>query len=243
MEKSVQQLLLSGEQDDTPSPEVIPVEITGEQVNANGETEYSWRELTTDPNDTGGRSSTAPDGNGPDDDFAFPAMDPAEGESFILRHWIASTEDLDDGTGNGTTVSLPTRMERRTLITGAAVGTFFARIEHPEEGSLLELSPAQWSYPFVEVEYDPALTPPAWTVLANGRTGSAVNTLEAANTGTLGYGIAISGGPPYYVHNTNNKYEFLPVPSGVVVQVRTAPTVGGGTTYAFSAPNPIDGQC
>jgi len=78
--------------------------------------------------------------------------------------------------------------------------------------------------------------------MADGRSGDAINTLEAGNDSTLCYGIEVTGAD-LYIHDTNNKYQFLPVPRGAVVQVRTAPTVGGGTTYAFSAPNPIDGQC
>ena len=227
----------SAAQDLTPPPEIIPVEITGQQQNANNETEYSWKEITTDGSNVGGRSSTAPDG-ATEDDFAFAAMDPTEGESFILRHWVAITDTDDQGN------TYPLREERRTLITGASISTFYARIATPEGASPAVLCEGQWTYAIVEVEYDPSQPCPSkWVDVADGITGNAINTLEAANTGTLCYGIATTGAPNLYIHNTSNKYQFLPVPRGAVVQVRTAPTVGGGTTYAFSAPNPIDGQC
>lgn len=219
-------------EDFTPKPEIIPVEVTGEQENDDGVTEYSWRELTKDPNDEGGRSST-----GGDDDFAFAAIDPTEGQSFVLTHYIASEETDDQGN------TYPLREQRRTLITGASVATFFASIEYDAGAGPTEISGGQWRYPFVEVEYDPDLgSTGGWSVMADGRSGDAINTLEAGNSGTLCYGIEVTGAD-LYIHDTEEKYQFLPVPPGAVVQVRTVPTVGGGTTFAFSAPNPIDGQC
>ena len=232
IEAAVVSLMDRGEDPAPPKPEIIPVEITGEQENDDGVTEYSWRELTKDPNDEGGRSSV-----GGDDDFAFPAIDPDEGQSFVLTHYIASEETDDEGN------TYPLREQRRTLITGASVATFFASIEYNAEEGPTEISGGQWRYPFVEVEYDPALGGiGGWSVMADGRSGDAINTLEAGNDSTLCYGIEVTGAD-LYIHDTQQKYQFLPVPPGAVVQVRTAPTVGGGTTYAFSAPNPIDGQC
>lgn len=216
-------------EDFTPKPEIIPVEVTGEQENDDGVTEYSWRELTRNPNDEGGRSST-----GGDDDFAFAAIDPTEGQSFVLTHYIASEETDDQGN------TYPLREQRRTLITGASVaGGFFGRIEW-EGDAPPPLGDGRWSYPFVEVQFDPVTND--WVPIEDGRTGNAVNTLEAGNELGLCYGIEVTGAD-LYIHDTGNRYRFLPVPSLAVVQVRTAPTVGGGTTFAFSAPNPIDGQC
>ena len=216
------------------SPEVIPVEILS-STSKDGEDLFAWREITTSPNDTGGRSSYGFLDEGPPDEYAFAAKLPMEGESFVVKHWVSIPQD--DGQGG----TYPLHDIKYTIVGGGASAAFEARIETPTQIG----NDARWQYDWVEVAWDPAQL--RFVEFEGGRSsieeGKAINTLESSNTPQLAYGISVTaGGGTFYIHDTSQQYEFKPVP-GTVVTMRVRPAIGGGNVIVFSAPNPIDGQC
>ena len=233
---------------EVPAPEVIPAEIISSRT-VGGVEEFAWREVTTEPNDTGGRSSSGIDANGDADLYAFAAKNSAESETFVVKHWVATSQP--DGNGG----TYPLHDVRYTIVGGgAAVSTdngFWALIN----GSQNFGSTARWRYAWQEMVPNGA---GGWMVPDGGsRFGTAepdgdyaLNTLESANSGTVAYGIDIAaqvcdGAPTgrFAIHDTDGDFEFKPVPGGAVVWMRLY-TFGDGTTQAlFSAPNPIDGEC
>jgi hypothetical protein len=232
---------------EVPAPEVIPAEIISSRT-VGGVEEFAWREVTTEPSDTGGRSSSGVDANGDADLYAFAAKNSAESETFVVKHWVATSQP--DGNGG----TYPLHDVRYTVVGGAAVSTdngFWALIN----GSQNFGSTARWRYAWQEMVPDGA---GGWMVPDGGsRFGTAepdgdyaLNTLESANSGTVAYGIDIAAqvcdGTPtgrFAIHDTDGDFAFKPVPGGAVVWMRLY-TFGDGTTQAlFSAPNPIDGKC
>jgi len=214
------------------APEVIPAEIISSRT-VGGVEEFAWREVTTEPNDTGGRASDGHDAAGAADPYAFPAKNPAEGQTFVIKHWVSATEG-----GN------PIHDVRYTVVGGAvASGLFEARVTSPTQVS----GSARWRYSWTEVVYDPATG--LYVTLDGGRSSGsgfpiAINTLEADNTGTSAYGIAVASGASgaFYVHDTADRYQFKPVPT-TVVMMRLSTAADGSMVASFSAPNPIDGNC
>ena len=240
--------LLSDPAQEMPAPEVIPAEIISSRT-VDGVEEFAWREVTTEPNDTGGRSSSGVDANGDADLYAFAAKNSAESETFVVKHWVATSQP--DGNGG----TYPIHDVRYTIVGGgAAVSTdngFWALIN----GSQNFGSTARWRYAWQEMVPNgaggwmvPDGDPRSGTAAPDG--GYALNTLESANSGTVAYGINISSQVcdgvatgRFAIHDTDGDFEFKPVPGGAVVWMRLY-TFGDGTTQAlFSAPNPIDGEC
>jgi hypothetical protein len=209
---------------EVPAPEVIPAEIISSRT-VGGVEEFAWREVTTEPNDTGGRASEGFDAAGAADAYAFAAKAADESQSFVIKHWVATT----DG-GNAI------HDARYTLLSGDT--SFWAEIT----GSTPVSSFAQWTYAWTEVEMQAG----AFAAKTGGRgsagVGVARNSLEDGNTAASAYGIAVTAGAlgVWYVHDTDNQFQFLPVPDGAVVRMRIE-THDGVAYPVFAAPNPIDG--
>lgn len=226
--------LLGEEPPGPPAIELIPVEVTGSKTE-DGEELFSWREITRAAGNDGGRSSDGYDGDDDPDAYAFAAKAPAESETFVVKHWVATSQP--DGNGG----TYPLHDVRYTIVGGGASAAFEARIETPTQIG----NDARWQYDWVEVAWDPAQL--RFVEFEGGRSsieeGKAINTLESSNTPQLAYGISVTaGGGTFYIHDTSQQYEFKPVP-GTVVTMRVRPAIGGGNVIVFSAPNPIDGQC
>jgi len=112
---------------------------------------------------------------------------------------------------------------------------------------------ARWKYGFVEVLRDPD-TSGMDTVFFSPRTGGitsdlqslatykATNLLEAGNTSTLWYGVAVQGAQGIQLVS-NDAFSVKPVPINTVVEMTIVRSRGGNTFAYFSAPNPIDGVC
>ncbi len=229
---------------EAPAPEVIPAEIISSRT-VDGVEEFAWREITSDPNDTGGRSSEGYDESGDADAYAFAAKNPADAKTFVVKHWVATSQDDGDG---GT---YPLHEVKHTIVGGGANVGFWAMINGNQNfGSV-----ARWRYAWQEMVPNgaggwmvPDGDPRAGTAAPDG--GYALNTLESANSSTVAYGIGISSQVcdgvatgRFAIHDTDGDFEFKPVPGGAVVWMRLY-TFGDGTTQAlFSAPNPIDGKC
>lgn len=217
--------LLGEEPPGPPAIELIPVEVTGSKTE-DGEELFSWREITRAAGNDGGRSSDGYDGDDAPDAYAFAARAPAEGESFVVKHWVADT----DG-GN------PIHEVRHTLL--SADTSFWAEIT----GSSPVASVAKWTYEWTEVE----MAAGGFAAKTGGRghagVGVARNTLEDGNTGSLAYGISVTGGEAagdWNIHDTDNQFKFKPVPAGAVVRMRIE-THEEVAYPVFAAPNPIDG--
>ena len=240
--------LLGEEPPGPPAIELIPVEVTGSKTE-DGEELFSWREITRAAGNDGGRSSDGYDGDDDPDAYAFAAKAPAESETFVVKHWVATSQP--DGNGG----TYPLHDVRYTIVGGGAAVSadngFWALLN----GSQNFGSTPRWRYAWQEMVPDGA---GGWMVPAGGsRFGTAgpdgdyaLNTLESANSGTVAYGINIAAqvcdGTPtgrFAIHDTDGDFEFKPVPGGAVVWMRLY-TFGDGTTQAlFQAPNPIDGEC
>lgn len=207
-----------------PAPEVIPAKVISSRT-VDGVEEFAWREVTKEPDDDGGRSSDGYDAAGAADAYAFAAKAADESQSFVIKHWVATT----DG-GNAI------HDARYTLLAGDT--SFWAEIT----GSTPVASFAQWTYAWTEVEMQAG----AFAAKTGGRgsagVGVARNSLEDGNTAALAYGIAVTAGAlgVWYVHDTDNQFQFLPVPNGAVVRMRIE-THDGVAYPVFAAPNPIDG--
>lgn len=206
-------------------PEVIPAEIISSRT-VGGVEEFAWREVTTEPNDTGGRASDGYDAAGAADAYAFAAKAADESQSFVIKHWVATT----DG-GNAI------HDARYTLLSGDT--SFWAEID----GSTPVSGAAQWTYGWFEVEMQAG----AFAAKTGGRgsagVGVARNSLENGNSSALAYGISVTGGEAagvWNIHHTDNQFQFLPVPDGAVVRMRIE-THDGVAYPVFAAPNPIDG--
>jgi hypothetical protein len=221
---------------EVPAPEVIPAKILSSRT-VDGVEEFAWREVTKDPDDTGGRGSEGFDAAGSADPYAFPAKNAPESETFVVKHWIATSQD--DGNGG----TYPLHEVRYTVVGGAVIGGFEARVSTPVQIG----SDARWEYDWKEVVWNP--TTKRYDDLQDGRSSfsgspKAINTYEAENTNTSAYGIAVSAGAGgvFYIHNTSQKYQFKPVP-GTVVTMHIRSDANGDPIAVFSAPNPIDGNC
>jgi len=112
---------------------------------------------------------------------------------------------------------------------------------------------ARWKYGFEEVLRNPDTSGMA-TALFSPRTGGitsdlqslatykATNLLEAGNTSTLWYGVAVQGSQGIQLVS-NDAFNVLPVPVNAVVEMTVVRSRGGNAFAYFSAPNPIDGDC
>ena len=121
--------------------------------------------------------------------------------------------------------------------------------------SPLPTARAAWTYEFTEVKIGPVASAAAslestqngadFEALTGGRTGSAINVAESANTGLLAYGYNITfPGPPWYLSDAGfTACEFMPVPYGTIVFMREVLTSTGLLRYEFWAPNPIMPAC
>jgi hypothetical protein len=230
-------------QDDRSRVEIIPVEVVKAEV-VSGVERLGWKELTTEPNDSGGRSSD--DGS---DDMEF-ASRPASGwDGVVVRHYVASDTSVSDGQGGQTTVAL--HKVRHSLV--PTDRSFWARIEEQELlGSVNPIAPI-WKYRITHVRREAAAT---WAAVSGGIANVwAYNSLESANTASpsmIGYGMPIeqvdveNEGPAFYLDcpSISETLQFLPVPVGTVVRVHSEihETENGPiTTWTFSAPNPLVG--
>lgn len=245
IEAAVESLVEPESAFEVPAPEVIPAEIVSSRT-VGGVEEFAWREITTDPNDTGGRSSDGYDASGTADTYAFAAKNPSEGNTFVIKHWVATSQD--DGQGG----TYPLHEVKHTIFGGTSVSTdngFWALIN----ASLNFGSTARWKYSWQEMTPNGAggwMVPDGDPRSGTTTVGYALNTLESANTGTMAYGIGIAAQScngastgRYIIHDTEGDFEFKAVPGGSVVWMRIH-TFGDGTTQAlFQAPNPIDGEC
>jgi hypothetical protein len=248
IEAAVESLVEPESAFEVPAPEVIPAEIVSTRT-VGGVEEFAWREVTTDPNDTGGRSSDGVGANGDADLYAFAAKNSAESETFVVKHWVATSQP--DGNGG----TYPLHDVRYTIVGGGAAVSADNGFWSLLNGSQNFGSTARWRYAWQEMVPDGA---GGWMVPDGGsRFGTAepdgdyaLNTLESANTGTVAYGINIAAqvcngasAGRYIIHDTEGDFEFQAVPGGSVVWMRIH-TFGDGTTQAlFQAPNPIDGEC
>jgi hypothetical protein len=107
---------------------------------------------------------------------------------------------------------------------------------------------ARWSYDFEQVRWDTSASPPTVYTVPNGLTQASVNgqdrkawnTLEAANTSSSAYGIAVTGGINLV---STAGFTVRAVPTGALVEMMAVRDKDGKFVYQFSAPNPIDGTC
>jgi hypothetical protein len=215
---------------EVPAPEVIPAEIISSRT-VGGVEEFAWREVTTEPNDTGGRASDGFDAAGAADAYAFAAKNPAEGQTFVIKHWVSTTDGAN-----------PIHEVKHTVVGGAVVGTFDARIT----GRIQIEDDARWEYEWVESVWND--TTKRFEDLQNGRTHlditKAINRWEDANTDVLGYGIELAPDQGlFFIHDTDQQFEFLPVPNNTIISISVRTDKDGEPVAVFEAPNPIDGAC
>ena len=183
----------------------------------------------------GGRSSDGYAADGAADQFAFAARRMASDRAIVVRHWLASSQD-----------GLPIHDVRHSIVGGVSstdVG-FWAVIN---AASQYAPGVAKWRYSWNEMVLAAG---DLWQLPSSGgRFGTttsnyALNVLEAANSGTKGYGIdLVAACDRLWVHDTQQDFEFKAVPGGVVVWMRATQRLDGTTAYLFQAPNPIDGKC
>lgn len=230
IEAAVESLVEPESAFELPAPEVIPAEIVSSRT-VGGVEEFAWREITTDPNDTGGRSSDGYDASGTADTYAFAAKNPSEGNTFVIKHWVATTDGAN-----------PIHEVKHTVVGGAVVGTFDARIT----GRVQIGTAARWEYEWVESVWND--TTKRFEDLAGGRDHTditkAINRWEDANTDVLGYGIQlVPDSGLFFIHDTSLQFEFLPVPDNTIVSIAVRTDKDGEPIAMFEAPNPIDGAC
>ena len=101
----------------------------------------------------------------------------------------------------------------------------------------------RWAYAWTQVRRDSEAA--TFATVSGGMTSTtnggkaAVNTLEAGNTSTLAYGIAVNSSG----NLTTEGWVFDRVPDAAVVEMYVVRDSSGNTSFQFTAPNNITGAC
>lgn len=113
-------------------------------------------------------------------------------------------------------------------------------------------SRARWRYEWIQVvrmASSAAFPDSMFDTLVGGRTSNAVgggekryavNLAEVANTATLAFGIAVTGGVTIA---SATGYQIKPIPIDTIVELRLSRSRDGEISPTFSLTNPIDGEC
>ena len=102
----------------------------------------------------------------------------------------------------------------------------------------------RWAYAWTQVRRDSEVY--SFTAVSSGMTSTtnggkpAINTLEAGNTSSLAYGIAVDESGNL---TTAEGWVFNRVPDNCVLEMYVVRDSNGKTSFQFTAPNPITGEC
>jgi hypothetical protein len=102
----------------------------------------------------------------------------------------------------------------------------------------------RWAYAWTQVRRDSDAY--SFTTVSSGMTSTtnggkpAINTLEAGNTSSLAYGIAVDASGNL---TTAEGWVFNRVPDNCVLEMYVVRDSNGKTSFQFTAPNPITGEC
>lgn len=121
----------------------------------------------------------------------------------------------------------------------AAEGFFYAKIT----GNTTVITGRKFTYKWEEVEQTSAgYNPSDWSLVSGGKTSTTTST-EAKNlaeiintaTGQLGNGV--------YGNHIISGFNFMPAPTGLIVEMRERTLSDGSVHYWFTHLNAIDGSC